>query len=108
MGNVWRGHGCRCESDRAEQAHPIEWDSYEGRTPVEWLFEARPDNATRVTVTNYDFKGENVVEQALESTQGFTFMLSGLKAWLEHGITLELVADKNPDHHAAGWKGRGQ
>jgi uncharacterized protein YndB with AHSA1/START domain len=86
----------------------IEWDSYEGRTPVEWLFEARPDDTTKVTVTNYGFQGENVVEQAIESTQGFTFMLSGLKAWLEHNLTLELVADKNPDHHASGWKGRGQ
>ena len=86
----------------------IEWDSYEGRTPVEWLFEARPDNTTKVTVRNYDFHGDDVVEQAIESTQGFTYMLSGLKAWLEHSITLELVADKNPDHHAEGWKGRGQ
>jgi uncharacterized protein YndB with AHSA1/START domain len=84
----------------------IEWDSYEGRTPVEWEFEARPDNTTKVTVLNYSFQGEDVVSQAIESTQGFSFMLAGLKAWLEHNITLELVADKNPDHHAKSWKGR--
>ena len=59
-----------------------------------------------VTVSNYGFRGEDVVKQAIESTQGFSFMLAGLKAWLEHGITLELVADKSPDHHASGWKGR--
>lgn len=84
----------------------IEWDSYVGRTPVEWEFAARPDNTTMVTVSNYGFRGEDVVKQAIESTQGFAFMLAGLKAWLEHGITLELVADKSPDHHASGWKGR--
>jgi len=84
----------------------IEWDSYVGRTPVEWEFAARPDNTTMVTVANYGFQGEDVVKQAMESTQGFSFMLAGLKAWLEHNITLELVADKNPDHHVSGWKGR--
>jgi uncharacterized protein YndB with AHSA1/START domain len=84
----------------------IEWDSYIGRTPVEWEFVARPDNTTKVTVTNWGFQGEDVAAQAIESTQGFTFMLSGLKALLEHNITLELVADKDPDHHVEGWKGR--
>jgi hypothetical protein len=37
------------------------------------------------------------VKQAIDSTQGFTFVLSGLKALLEHGIELNLVADKRPD-----------
>lgn len=84
----------------------IEWDSYVGRTPVEWEFKTRTDDTTMVSVTNYGFQGEDVVKQAIESTQGFSFMLAGLKAWLEHNITLELVADKNPDHHVAGWVGR--
>jgi uncharacterized protein YndB with AHSA1/START domain len=84
----------------------IEWDSYVGRTPVEWQFAARPDNTTMVKVTNYGFQGEDVVHQAIDSTQGFTFMLAGLKALLEHGIRLDLVADKSPDAHAKGWRGR--
>jgi uncharacterized protein YndB with AHSA1/START domain len=84
----------------------IEWDSYVGRTPVEWEFKARPDNTTMVTVTNHGFQGDDVVKQAIESTQGFTFVLAGLKAWLEHAIMLDLVADKDPDHHVSGWKGR--
>lgn len=84
----------------------IEWDSYVGRTPVEWVFEPRPGNTTKVTVTNYDFQGDDVVTQAIDSTQGFTFMLSGLKAWLEYNLILDLVADKSPDHHVEGWKGR--
>ena len=28
---------------------------------------------------------------------GYTIVLCGLKAWLEHGIALNLVADKAPD-----------
>jgi uncharacterized protein YndB with AHSA1/START domain len=84
----------------------IEWDSYVGRTPVEWTFEARPDNSTKVAVTNYGFQGDEVVKQAIDSTEGFTFMLSGMKAWLENKLTLDLVSDKNPDHHVEGWKGR--
>jgi len=77
----------------------IEWSSYIGRTPVEWVFESRPDNTTFVTITNYGFhgKGGDVVKQALDSTQGFTLVLSALKAFLEHGIVLNLVADKAPD-----------
>jgi hypothetical protein len=60
-----------------------------------------------VTVANFGFQGEDIVKQAIDSTQGFTFMLAGLKAWLEHGIRLELVADKSPEAHVKGWSGRG-
>ena len=80
----------------------IEWDSYVGRTPVEWLFTARPDGSTFVTVRNWGLQGKDgdeLVSQALDSTQGFTFLLSAAKAWLEHGIELNVVADKSPDHH---------
>jgi uncharacterized protein YndB with AHSA1/START domain len=77
----------------------IEWSSYGGRTSVEWGFKSRPDGTTFVTIANHGFHGNanEVVKQAIESTQGFTFVLSGLKAWLEHGIELNLVADKRPD-----------
>ena len=82
----------------------IEWDSYVGRTPVEWLFAARPDGTTFVTVRNWGLQGkdgDDLVSQALDSTQGFTFLLSAAKAWLEHGVELNVVADKSPDRHVA-------
>jgi uncharacterized protein YndB with AHSA1/START domain len=84
----------------------IEWDSYVGRTPVEWEFGARPDGTTKVTIKNWGFRGENVVSQTVDATQGFSFMLAALKAWLEHHIRLDLVADKNPDGYVQGWRGR--
>lgn len=77
----------------------IEWDGYIGRTMVEWIFSARKENETVVTVTESGWtdKGDQLLEYTLNSTGGFTFMISGLKAFLEHGISLNLTADHNPD-----------
>lgn len=75
----------------------IEWD--DPPLPVEWLFTARPDNTTLVQIRNEGFQGseDEVVARALDSKGGFSFVLAGLKAWLEHGIALNLVADHFPD-----------
>ena len=77
----------------------IDWD--DPATQVEWLFAPRPDSTTFVTVTNSGFVGDGdaVVAQAMDSKGGFSFVLAGLKAYLEHGVTLNLVADHAPDAH---------
>jgi uncharacterized protein YndB with AHSA1/START domain len=77
----------------------IEWD--EPPIPVEWIFQPRSDGTTLVTITNQGFAGsdEDVVRQAIDSMGGFTMVLAGLKAQLEHGIELNLVADHHPDAH---------
>jgi hypothetical protein len=51
-----------------------------------------------VSVTNRGFTGDGdqVVKQAIESTEGFAFVLAGAKAWLEYGIALNLVRDRFP------------
>ncbi len=74
----------------------IEWD--EGDT-VEWLFVARSDTETFVTITNSGFTGsrDEIVAQALGSMGGFTMVLCGLKAYLEHNIMLNAIADRSPD-----------
>jgi hypothetical protein len=36
------------------------------------------------------------VKQVTDSTQGFSLVLSGLKALLEHDVKLNLVADRYP------------
>jgi uncharacterized protein YndB with AHSA1/START domain len=74
----------------------IQWDEGD---KVEWLFTERADNETYVTITNNGFRGteEEIVQKALDSVGGFTTVLAGLKAWLEHGINLNLIADKYPD-----------
>ncbi|GAA4839024.1 SRPBCC family protein [Paenibacillus vulneris] len=68
---------------------------------VEWIFTSRGEKETFVTITNTGFQGEadDVVKQAIGSTEGFTIVLCGLKALLEHGIVLNLVSDKAPYAH---------
>jgi len=74
----------------------IEWP-----TPVEWLFEPRGDSATFVTIVARGSGGDDDqrVAQAIDLMGGFSFTLAGCKAWLEHGIELNIVADHNPDAH---------
>jgi uncharacterized protein YndB with AHSA1/START domain len=75
----------------------IEWSGY-GTTMVEWIFTAPSENTTFVSITNTGFSGngDELANQAISSTEGFTFVLSGLKAFLEHNISLNLVADRHP------------
>ena len=77
----------------------IEWSSHGTPTTVEWVFTPRKDNTTFVSITNTGFSGDGdeVAKQALDSTEGFTLVLSGLKALLEHNVMLNLVADRFPD-----------
>ncbi|WP_010275202.1 SRPBCC family protein [Paenibacillus senegalensis] len=71
------------------------------RTTVEWLFSPRNDNATYVTIVNKGFNGspEEMMQQAIDAKGGYMIVVSGLKALLEHGIRLNLVADQFPDDH---------
>jgi len=54
-----------------------------------------------VSVTNRGFSGDagEIVKQALDSTGGFNLVLAGAKAFLEHHINLNLMADRFPDDH---------
>lgn len=71
----------------------IEWP-----TPVEWLFTSNDDGTTFVSITASGFTGsdDEIVAQALDSTEGFNLVISACKALLEHGIQLNLVTDKCP------------
>jgi uncharacterized protein YndB with AHSA1/START domain len=77
----------------------VEWPGEGGPSTIEWTFTARPDGTTFVSITNGGFSGEPdaVVAQAIGSTEGFTFVLAGAKALLEHNIRLNLVPDRHPD-----------
>jgi uncharacterized protein YndB with AHSA1/START domain len=76
----------------------FEWPGPGGPTTVEWTFDAR-DGTTFVRVSESGFSGtgDQLVKSVADSTQGFTLTLAGLKAFLEHGIRLNLVADRYPD-----------
>ncbi|OCT13410.1 polyketide cyclase [Paenibacillus pectinilyticus] len=70
-------------------------------TLVEWTFDSYDENETFVTITNTGFSGtaDEMVKQALDSTEGFTIVLCGCKAYLETGVQLNLVLDKAPYAH---------
>ena len=71
----------------------IEWG--DPPNPVEWQFIARPDNTTLVVIKTWGFTGtgDEIVARAIDSMGGFTSLLAGLKALLEHKVELNLVAD---------------
>ena len=77
----------------------VDWSAYDNPTEIEWRFTPLPNDTTFVSVTNKGFtgNGDEIVKRALESTEGFAFVLAGAKAWLEHGITLNLVRDRFPE-----------
>ena len=76
----------------------VSWGNNEQETSVEWVFTEMKNNTTFVSVTNTGFKGdaEQIVAQIRDSTEGFTLVLAGLKAYLEHHIQLNLVGDRFP------------
>jgi uncharacterized protein YndB with AHSA1/START domain len=70
-------------------------------TLVEWIFTPRAVGETFVTIiqSGYAGSGDEIINHAIDSMGGYTMVLCGLKAYLEHNIELNLVADKAPDAH---------
>ena len=83
---------------RPNEVIRIEWPGDPTPTTVEWCFRPHGTHATFVSITNWGFGGtvEQQVQQALGAVEGFTIVLAGAKAWLEHGFQLGLVADRFP------------
>ncbi len=75
------------------------WGSGDGpSTAVEFRLRPWRNNTTYVEVTESGFRGDGdqLVQAIAGSTGGFSFFLSALKALLEHGVALSLVADHQP------------
>ncbi len=82
------------------ELEPGKWifiESSDGTT-VEWVFAPRAGNETFVTITNAGFAGEgdDMTAQAIDSMGGYTMVLCGLKALLEHGILSETCGGQGP------------
>ena len=96
----WEMYGVSAELDvkEIEQNKKI-LIQFDDETTVEWLFTPRESEGTFVTIRNYGFKGDpaEIANQVIDSTGGYTTVLCGLKAFLEHNIMLNLVADQFPD-----------
>jgi uncharacterized protein YndB with AHSA1/START domain len=81
----------------------IEWPGYSGPTEVEWTFTPLKEGVfVSVTETGFTGDGDQLAKYVADSAQGFALTLAGLKALLEHGIQLNLIADRYPkgiEHH---------
>lgn len=77
----------------------FEWNN-PART-VEFQFESMSDNSTYVSVKEYGYTetDDKLLAIIRDSTGGFTTVLDGMKAFLEHGINLNLIGDKFPTGH---------
>ena len=72
----------------------VEWNPDDPST-VEWTFTPH-ERGTLVRIVEDDIKGDTsdaIAAHALDSVQGFTFVLAAAKAPLEHDIVLRVVAD---------------
>lgn len=75
----------------------IEWPGYTGPTEVEWTFQSISDGTfVRVRESGWKDDPDKIMRYIADSTEGFTLMLAGLKALLEHNIRLNLTFDRYP------------
>jgi uncharacterized protein YndB with AHSA1/START domain len=100
----WEMHGAIAQVDvievEVDKRIVIQWPYGPNATPtiVEWNFTSAPDDATFVTIVNSGFRGtdDEIAQQAVGATGGFSYVLAGAKALLEHGVILNLIADHSP------------
>lgn len=80
----------------------FEWGAPGSRTQVEFRFAPRAGDSTFVRVAVAGFSGDDaeIVRQMVDAMGGFSLVLAGAKAVLEHNVRLNLVADRYPDRHA--------
>lgn len=74
----------------------IRWG--EPKSTVNFTFQAIAADQTYVTISNEDItlQGDELIAFIIDSTGGFSTVLDGLKAWMEHRLQLNLVEDKFP------------
>lgn len=82
---------------KANEAIVIQWGDDE-KAIAEWEFNDLGESKTFVTITYNGIQGrtDEMCAQIRDTTEGFSLVLAGLKAYLEHNIQLNLVADRFP------------
>jgi uncharacterized protein YndB with AHSA1/START domain len=72
----------------------IEWENGGEDTQVAWSIEGTAGGDTIVTIEESGFTGsrESIIERALASTAGFNQVIVAAKAFVEHGVALNVVA----------------
>ncbi|MEN2665917.1 hypothetical protein [Listeria aquatica] len=90
MGDVWV-----TDEVVVEEIVPNERIRIQAQNLRETIFRFEPfsDTETIVEIENGEFE---TVEEIIDTTEGYTLVLSGLKAVLEHDLDLHLIEDKHP------------
>lgn len=72
-----------------------EWGLFSNNVDYEFK---EMEKGTLVIIKSYGYseKGEELLSVINDNTGGFTTVLDGCKAYLEHGINLKLIEDKFP------------
>lgn len=96
----WEMYNVTVDVD-VEEIHPnkliaFEWG--EPATKVSIEFTNVNEGMTYVVIKNYGFNlnDHELMGAIKDGTGGFTTVLDGLKAYMEHGINLNLIGDKYP------------
>jgi uncharacterized protein YndB with AHSA1/START domain len=95
------GDDVEVKAIESNQRIQFEW-SFPKSNLVEMTFGGHA-KGTIVSIVNSGLRSDDVIAEALDLTQGWNLALAAAKAWLEHGINLNIVADKAPDHNIEGW-----
>lgn len=95
----WEMYGAKTNVSVLEiiqnQSIKTEWG--EPSTNVDYEFKEM-EKGTLVIIKSYGYSqtGEDLLKIINDNTGGFTTVLDGCKAYLEHGINLRLIEDKFP------------
>lgn len=95
----WEMYGAKTSVNLLEiiqnQSIKMEWG--EPSTNVDYEFKEM-EKGTLVIIKSYGYSqtGEDLLKVISDNTGGFTTVLDGCKAFLEHGINLRLIEDKFP------------
>jgi uncharacterized protein YndB with AHSA1/START domain len=73
----------------------ISWERDGACTQITWTLAATARGDTILTIEEAGFAGDAdaIVAQTLDSTSGFNQVIIAAKAWIEHGVALNVVAD---------------
>ena len=74
----------------------IEWgDDNDSYTQVTWTFKETADNHTILSIEETGFSGSDnaIIKRVLDSKGGFNQVIVAAKAFIEHGIELNVVTD---------------
>ena len=73
----------------------ISWERDGAFTQITWTLAATEGGATILTIEEAGFAGDAdaIAAQILDSTGGFNQVIVAAKAWIEHGVALNVVAD---------------